>query len=232
MTYKAIIFDLFGTLVPYVGLKEFKESLVSTAAVLGCSLSDLEQVWCTEAAFKKAVTTAIPAEVRISQVCMDLGLAIDKESIAAAAESRLQAHRKWLCPRPSSISALMALRSKGYRLGLMSVCSSEVPALWSGNALSGLFDAAVFSCEVGLLKSDESFFLHTCNLIGVKPAYTVYVGDAEDELIIARQLGMLPVLMRTRKRILWDGFAVSDPLDVVEFVGRAQATQQGSSADV
>ena len=100
MRYRAVVFDLFGTLVPYVGEEEFRDSLDPTAAALGCTVEQLEREWCTEKAFLAAITTMQSASKRIEHLCRNLSLKVDADALAHATETRLQAHRSWLCPLP------------------------------------------------------------------------------------------------------------------------------------
>lgn len=44
------------------------------------------------------------------------------------------------------------------RVGVISMCSEEVPELWPDTDLHGLFDSTVFSCSVGLAKPDPRIY--------------------------------------------------------------------------
>ncbi len=79
----------------------------------------------------------------------------------------------------------------------MSNCSSEVPPLWKAGPLQSLVDAAVFSCNVGLLKPDPRIYSHVCGLLDVSPERCLFVGDGGSrELTGARDAGMSVVLLR------------------------------------
>jgi putative hydrolase of the HAD superfamily len=220
--YAAVVFDLFGTLAADVGAKEFEASLADTARVLGCSMKDLAELWCTEQGFVRSVTGQENCRRRIEMTCDHLGIVKTEERISAAVQSRLRAHREWLEPLPTAVEALSALRHVGMRLGLMSVCSDEVPALWGETLLARLFDSVLFSCQLGYLKSDPQFFCEACHRLNVHPNSAMYVGDSEDELRTAMFVGMSPVLMRTGKEVHWNGKAVDHPIDMLPIVLDAQ----------
>ena len=55
------------------------------------------------------------------------------------------------------------------KLGLISVCSEEVPAAWPETELAGLFDAETFSSECGLVKPEPEIYLRTARALGVEP---------------------------------------------------------------
>ena len=217
--YAAVIFDLFGTLVPYIGETEIEASLDETADVLGCSGKDLAALWFTEQGFTQAVTGQRDNRTRFMECCYELGIPATEDRITSAIKSRLEIHRVWLRPLPTAIEALLALRNGGKRLGLMSVCSDEVPTIWHETAFAPYFDSVLFSCEVGLLKNDPKFFLEACRRLRVNPEDVIYVGDSQDELDIALSVGMSPVRIKTQNNVYWSGRTVDSPIEVVAIAG-------------
>ncbi len=110
-----------------------------------------------------------------------------------------------LVPRGGVVATLEKLRRRGFRLGLVSACSEDVPAVWSETAFAGLFDAEVFSATCGYMKPDPEIFLLTAERVGVEPAECLFVGDgANDELAGAERVGMRSVLIhRPGQEPLW-----------------------------
>ena len=133
---------------------------------------------------------------------------------------RTPAGPKSLGPR----EALAGLRERGVKLGLITVCSEEVPAAWPETELAGLFDAETFSSDCGLIKPDPEIYLSTLDALGVEPADALFVGDgANDELGGAERVGMTPVLFAPEGREPhwaevrgWRGLRISSLPEVLE----------------
>src|SRR5262249_38599849 len=107
--------------------------------------------------------------------------------------------RGMLRPRPGAVETLRELRERGLKLGLITVCSEDVPAVWAETPLDGLFDSTVFSCAVGLRKPDPRIYTLACEELGIAPAEAIFVGDgANDELAGAQRVGMRAVLIHRK----------------------------------
>ena len=88
------------------------------------------------------------------------------------------------------------LRERGYRLGLITVCTEDVELLWPETQFVGLFDAEIFSSRIGVSKPDPRIYLACCEELGVQPHEAVFVGDgANDELAGAERVGMKAILI-------------------------------------
>ena len=88
------------------------------------------------------------------------------------------------------------LKAEGYKTGLITDCSAEVPAIWQDTPLAPLFDVTVFSCMVGMLKPDPHIYLLAAERLTVKPEECLYIGDGDSgELAGAALAGMRPVLI-------------------------------------
>ena len=109
---------------------------------------------------------------------------------------RMEFTRRSLAPREDAAETVATLRARGYKVGLISDCSVEVPALWQETRLAPLVDAPVFSCVVGLRKPDPGIYAIVCERLGVPAGACLYVGDGSShELTGARTAGMDPVLI-------------------------------------
>src|SRR5262249_54094519 len=103
--------------------------------------------------------------------------------------------------RRGARETLAAFRARGMKLGLITVCSEDVPAIWPETELAGLFDAETFSSTCGLIKPDPEIYLTTLDALGVEPRDALFVGDgANDELGGARRVGMTPGLFTPHGR--------------------------------
>jgi putative hydrolase of the HAD superfamily len=124
------------------------------------------------------------------------------------------------------VETLDELRARGVRLGLISVCSEEVPEAWPETPLAGRFDATTFSSECGVMKPDREIYLRTTRALEVEPPDCLYVGDGgNDELAGAARVGMTPVLILPDGREPfwpeireWDGLRIRAIPEVLELV--------------
>lgn len=104
--------------------------------------------------------------------------------------------REALRPRPGAVETLHELRRRGCRLGMISVCSEDVPLLWDVTEFATLFDSTVFSATCRLRKPDPEIYLLCLRELGVEPQDALFVGDgANDELAGAERVGMRAVLI-------------------------------------
>ena len=127
-----------------------------------------------------------------------------------------------LVPRPDAVPTLEALRRRGQKVGLITVCSQEVADIWDETPFAGLFDATVFSASVGLAKPDPQIYELACEQLGVEPADCLFVGDgANDELPGAERAGMTALQLRAPGEALTpDGEGVAGRVDRAPLRGR------------
>jgi putative hydrolase of the HAD superfamily len=75
---------------------------------------------------------------------------------------------------------LGALRSAGYRLGVIANQPSQVRSAMERDGLVGFFETWGVSDDLGLHKPDPALFVRTLELAGVEPPRSVMVGDRLD----------------------------------------------------
>jgi putative hydrolase of the HAD superfamily len=198
----AILFDLFNTLVP--------GGNADRAAVGRAMAADL----CVDpdafnelfvGTWRERITGELgdlPATLRT--LAARLGGHPSADGVSRAVTRRLALTARLLRPGAGTLATLDALRAAGHRLGLVTNCTVETPALWSRTPLAPRLDATAFSCELGLGKPDPAIFLAACRKLDADPADCVYLGDgADDELAAAAALGM--------RAIQTVEFTVTDP---------------------
>jgi putative hydrolase of the HAD superfamily len=135
--------------------------------------------------------------------------------------------RRQLVPRPGAVETIAELKRRGLKVGMISVCSDEVPALWPETAFADLFDSTVFSCSVRLRKPDPRIYRLALDELGVEPEEALFVGDgANDELGGAERVGMCAVLIhRPGEEPLWDevrgwaGPRITSVPEVLDLIG-------------
>jgi putative hydrolase of the HAD superfamily len=190
---RAVIFDLWDTLVewPVAEADVLKRGLAELATV---DPDEFERRW--HAGYRASQTGPLADSYRV--------LGVPDEHIDAHVAARHDFARKALRLRAGARETLARLRDRGLKLGLISVCSEDVPAAWPETELAGLFDAETFSSDTGLIKPEPEIYLSTARALGVDPAEAMFVGDgANDELGGAARVGMAPVLFVPRGEPQW-----------------------------
>ena len=178
---RAVIFDLWETLIDW----DQAAAAAMLAKVRALAGDEFHARWSSsQTRYTAPVRTAL-AEAGVPAELMDEVCGI-----------RLDYVRRCLVPRPGAVDTLRHLSERGYRIGLITVCSEDVETLWPESEFAGLFDAEVFSNAVALTKPDPRIYLHCCELLGVEPHEAVFVGDgANDELGGAERVGMKAILI-------------------------------------
>jgi len=225
LTFGAVIFDLFGTLVD-----DFASSVGQThmefVKTLGVPPEPFTKLW-RETTDMRVVGAFQTVEASIEYVCHLLDTSLTSAQLGRAVEIRLQLIRRTLDPRPAAVETLAQLRDQGYKIGLLSNCSIEIPILWPETAFADLFDSAIFSSRERLKKPDPRIFQLACERLGLAPERCLYIADGENyELAAAAKLGMHAVLIQNssrdnRSELLreareWRGTAVSALIEILD----------------
>ena len=194
---RAVIFDLYGTLVPEFPADEFYASVDHIAITLGAPVEEVRAEWNRTAPLRQTGVYAT-MEDNVRAIAATLGLADPSDgSVHAALNLRAEMYAKWFHPRRSAVETLTELKTRGFRTGLISMCAPDTPAMWHASPFSGLVDVEVFSSEVGLRKPDPAIYAYAYDRLGVEPTECLYCGDgAYGELTGAEALGMTAVEIR------------------------------------
>lgn len=97
-------------------------------------------------------------------------------------------------PERSMIEAVEAVRSVGFRTGLIS--NSWGTGIYE-RAPMQIFDATVISGDVGLHKPEPEIYELGAKRLGLAPAQCVFVDDLKENIAGAEAVGMLGILHRT-----------------------------------
>ena len=229
MKYAAVIFDLFGTLVPGFARRDYLLVLEQMSSSLSVSSDDFNRIWF-ETARERNIGVIKSIEANMERVSNELGVRATDAGIRQAARIRVDFVRRIMQPRPDAVEVLSSLKSQGFKLGLISNCSPDTPIIWQDTPLAPLFDVTVFSSSAGMSKPDPRIYHLATDQLEVQPEDCLYVGDgASQELPGAARVGMNPVLIKvfdedfdgslpddTREK--WDGPTVTSLTEVLALV--------------
>lgn len=197
-----IVFDLFHTLCAI-------EIAMPQLPPESWQIMELEEgAWSRE--WRASATARNTGQMRdvaqgITEAARRVFPEVSPDLVAAAIASRQAKFRQALTNVEDEVlETLAALRESGKRLALLSNADTMEVAAWPQSPLATLFDAAVFSCDAGLVKPDPQAYLEACRLAGLSPGDCVFVGDGgSDELAGARRVGMRAVQMTGIVRRFW-----------------------------
>lgn len=217
---KAVIFDLFGTLVRWPEGSTHRHVMADR---LGVSYEKFRAAWSKTRDARDAGKMDSVGALRAA--CAELGVTVDDDRLAFAASAFTEFMRQILVPRDGASRALGKLRDAGVRIGLMSDAPREVLAVWPSTPLAPLVDRVVFSCSEGSIKPDPRLYAAIAARLQVDAEQCLYVGNGDrDELAGAVSAGMRAVLftgpgeLRGGEAATWQGPSVSSLDRIPELV--------------
>jgi putative hydrolase of the HAD superfamily len=195
MSFQAVIFDLFGTLI-----NDFAASAGSAytemADALALPYERFISVW-NQTLEMRIIGAFETVEANIEYVLNALNARAGTEQIERAVDIRMRSIQRVLQPKADAVSTLAELKTRGFKLGLISNASIEIPLLWRETAFADLIDEPIFSSRARLKKPDVRIYHLACKRLAASPESCLYVGDGEDrELSGAAKVGLHPVLIR------------------------------------
>jgi putative hydrolase of the HAD superfamily len=192
---RAVVFDFFGTLTDPGAEADRRATFAVTAAALGVPT---DRFWA-------AMTASFPDRIvgrygdtraTMMAIARQCGVEPDGSRLDAAVAAQRAGAERVRPPRPGALGLLDRLRADGFRLGLISDCSSELCEAWATTPYAARIDAAVFSWQEGYRKPDPRLYATVAGRLGVAAAECWFVGDGGSrELHGARRAGMRPVLV-------------------------------------
>lgn len=192
---RAIVFDFFGTLTDPAAEAGRRASFAATAAALGVPADDF---WREMGATfpERIVGRYGDTRETLRAIAKQCGADPAETDLDAAVVAQRAGAELVRPPRPGVLDLLDRLRADGFRLGLISDCSSELCEAWPETVYASRIDAAVFSWREGCRKPDPRLYATVSARLGVAPADCWYVGDGGSrEHDGARRAGMRPILV-------------------------------------
>ncbi|MEZ0112910.1 putative hydrolase of the HAD superfamily [Catenulispora sp. EB89] len=208
--FAAVVIDFFGTLTHSASDEVWFQAAAASAAPLGLPVEQWRET-LSDSFVERATGALGDLSETFRALARRCGIEPSDSALAEACEARVRAQNGLFVFRDDAPEALRVLKTRGYRLGLLSDCTPELPVAWPRLAVAGYFDTAVFSCDEGLKKPNPAFFHLVCDRLGVAPADCLYVGDGGSrELTGAAAVGMTPVMLRAAD---WHGNSAHDRED-------------------
>jgi len=207
-----VIFDLWNTIAVWPE-DLWAETRPRVAEHLGLTVEEFESRWYGELAHMR--------EIGPMSDVLDL-FDLSPDDVERVTALRREVTRKGLVPVPGAVETIAALRERGLKTGLITVCSEDVVSLWEETDFHGLFDAEVFSAAVGLRKPDPQIYGIALEKLGVEAKDAMFVGDgANDELGGAERVGMTAIGVDSPTGELpedWNGLRIRELPELLKLV--------------
>ncbi len=204
MPYKAVIFDLYGTLVGNFSRKGYDLVQKKMAKILNVPYP---KFWQTmgETLKDRSLGDYRSVEANFVEVCRRLGAESDRTQIEKTVALNYEFTRSSIIPEPEVLEALDLLKQRDLYIGLITNCNANVPLLFSESLLAQYINVPIFSCEERIKKPSRRIYEIACERLKVKPQECLYVGDGSgEELTGAAAVGMFPILKRADLTDVYD----------------------------
>ena len=228
MPYKAVVFDLYGTLVDNFSSQAYDQIQEQMAEILNVPYP---KFWQTmgETFKDRTLGSNRSFEDNIVEVCRRLNAKVDKTQIEQTVVLNYEFTRKSIIPEPEVLEALDLLKRTDFHIGLITNCNANVPLLFPESPLAQYIDVPVFSCEERLKKPSHRIYQIASERLKLQPQECIYVGDGSgEELTGAAAVGMLPILKRAdltdvydphRPEVEnWQGIAIDEIAELCDIV--------------
>lgn len=215
---RAVVFDLFGTLIPPWPAGAVAELGTAWARVLRVDAERFRTAWAADRVSRELGTL----DESLMRVCAALEVPLPRADVVVLEWERRRAisRRLLMAPRANAVMVLSKLRGLGIATAVISDCAAEVPPLWPSSPLAEFIDAPLFSCRERLKKPDHRLYQRACARLAVDPTSCVYVGDGmSDELEGAMAVGMQVAQLRpgdTEHIPEWNGRIIRSLDEVME----------------
>ena len=228
MPYKAIIFDLYGTLVDNFSSQAYDQVQEQMAKALDIPYPKFRQVML-ETINDKSSDGYYAVEDNILEICRRLSVKVNTIQIEQVVTLHYEFSESTLVIESKVLEALDTLKSDGLLLGLITNCRPPVPSAFSQSSLAQYIDVPVFSCEERVKKPSQRIYQIACERLKIQPQECLYVGDGSgEELTGAAAVGMLPILKRAdltdvydphRPEVEnWQGIAIDEIAELCDIV--------------
>lgn len=204
MPYKAIIFDLYGTLVENFSSQAYDQVQEQMAKTLDIPYPKFRQVML-ETINDKSSGGYHAVEDNIREICRRLSIKVGTTQIEQVVTLHYEFSESTFVIESKVLEALDTLKSNGLLLGLITNCRPPIPSAFLQSSLAQYIDVPVFSCEERIRKPSRRIYQIAYERLKVEPQECLYVGDGSgEELTGAAAVGMLPILKRADLTDVYD----------------------------
>ena len=200
MPAKAIVFDLFGTLITEDSDKVAHEALSKTLASMHNNAFNWEEhLRLYDELVTRGMSSLEATWEALSRLLRKSGLRplISKDGLA---KMHVDFHAKHAKLRPDALEALRSVREVVGKVGLVSDGDGEIVyAILEATGTKGFFDAVVTFDDCGVRKPNPLLFLTCLRRLGVSPADAVMIGDRCVDVEGSVKAGMRAVLLGNAK---------------------------------
>ena len=187
---KAVIFDLFETLITEWGHEKYTKRKLSED--LGVPYDAFRELW--DGLHEKQYRGGISFGESLRYVCGKCGVSLSEETLDYVTMRRRTT--KSACfesLHPDILPMLKALRQNGYRVGILSNCSEEEVAIARESTLASAVDCMILSHETGFCKPEAEIYHLAAQRLGVSCTDCIFIGDGGSrELYGAAAVCMVP----------------------------------------
>ena len=187
---KAVIFDMFETLISYHTCPVYFGKQMAEDA--GIPVQEFLLKW--RATDYERSTGKITVEEVLEKILRGFGCYSEEllQKLVSQRGATIDACLK--CKDSDIIPMLQLLKSEGLHIGLISNCYLEEATRIRESDLFPYFDAVFFSNEQGICKPEKEIYYRCMEVLSVQPEECLYVGDGgSSELETAEKLGMKAV---------------------------------------
>jgi putative hydrolase of the HAD superfamily len=228
---KAVIFDLFGTLIENFSKHAYHQNLTEMAQILRLNPPDFIEKW-TNIYPQRVLGFYHSPDGCIDFIAKELGQTIQPDQKLRASQLRYDFVKQMLNPSAETLAALRELKSRKIMLGLLSDCSTEIPELWPETPFAALFDTTTFSCIETARKPMPQVYMITAERLDVEPMECIFVGDGGSlELTGAGRIGMHPIRIQMKHSTPdpiciepdpWVGTTIRTQMEVIQIIEQMQ----------
>ncbi|MED1902237.1 HAD family hydrolase [Bacillus sp. 22475] len=209
---KAIVFDLWETLIPFPKSLKTK-AFLETAKTLNYEPSQLKPHW--EAT--RRIRETINLEDYFYYLRNEINANWSDHTIKQAMEVRKSIHGSaFENPDVYALYVFYTLQKKGIKTAVISNCSSDVREMLMSSQIGPLIDEVILSSEVGIMKPDVSIYKIASDRLNVPANQCIFLGDGNDnELDGAKKAGMNSILMNRGYDRGWNGSGINQLSDIL-----------------